>query len=337
LGYYIGRRILVLPLLLLGLATVTFAISHAVPANPLTTVLNERELGNPEAVASAKAHWGLGKSVPQQYVLYIWNVLHGDFGTSFRTKQPVRDDLVERLPATAELAVSAMAVAAIVGVGLGIIAAINRNRWPDHVARLFAVTGSAMPVFWMGLVILLIFWTKLGWFPGPGRLDPRAQPPPKLTGLYTLDALLHGQTKTFWDAFRHLMLPGFVLGWAVLGLISRLVRASMLEVLNQDYVRTARAKGLLERYVFLRHALKNALIPTLTIVGLSMAFLLSGAVLTEQIFSWPGIGRYTVQAAQTLDYPAIQTVAIFAGALMVLSNLLTDLAYAIIDPRIRLS
>ena len=337
MGYYIGRRLLILPLLLLGLATVTFAISHAVPANPLTTVLNERELGNPDAVAAAKAHWGLGKSVPQQYVLYIWNVLHGDFGTSFRTKQPVRDDLVQRLPATAELAVSAMVVATVLGVGLGIIAAVNRNHWQDHTARLFAVTGSAMPVFWMGLVILQIFWTKLGWFPGPGRLDPRALPPAKITGLYTLDALLHGQAGTFWDAFRHLLLPGFVLGWAVLGLISRLVRASMLEVLGQDYVRTARAKGLLERNVFLRHALKNALIPTLTIVGLSMAFLLSGAVLTEQIFDWPGIGRYTVQAAQTLDYPAIQTVAIFAGALMVLSNLLTDVTYAIIDPRIRLS
>ena len=337
MGTYIARRLLVLPMLLLGLATVTFAISHAVPADPLTTVLNERELGNPEAVASAKAHWGLDKSVPQQYVIYIWNVLHGDFGTSFRTKQPVRDDIVERLPATVELAFSAMAVATIVGVGLGIIAAINRNRWPDHIARLFAVTGSAMPVFWMGLVILLIFWAELGWFPGPGRLDPRAQPPPKFTGLYTLDALLHGRFDTFWDAFRHLMLPGFVLGWAVLGLISRLVRASMLEVLGQDYVRTARAKGLRERDVYLRHALKNALIPTLTIVGLSMAFLLSGAVLTEQIFGWPGIGRYTVQAAQTLDYPAIQSVAIFAGALMVLSNLLTDLTYAIVDPRIRLS
>ena len=337
MGYYIARRMLVLPLLLLGLATVTFAISHAVPADPLTTVLNERELGNPEAVASAKAHWGLDKSVPEQYVLYIWNVLHGDFGTSFRTKQPVRDDIVERLPATIELALSAMAVATIVGVGLGIVAAVNRNRWPDHIARLFAVTGSAMPVFWMGLVILLIFWAELGWFPGPGRLDPRALPPPKVTGLYTVDALLHGQIGTFWDAFRHLMLPGFVLGWAVLGLISRLVRASMLEVLGQDYVRTARAKGLYERDVFLRHALKNALIPTLTVVGLSTAFLLSGAVLTEQIFGWPGIGRYTVQAAQTLDYPAIQTVAIFAGALMVLSNLLTDITYALVDPRIRLS
>lgn len=337
MGYYIVRRLLVLPLLLLGLATVTFAISHAVPADPLTTVLNERELGNPEAVASAKARWGLDKSVPQQYVLYIWNVLRGDFGTSFRTKQPVRDDLVERLPATAELALSAMIVATIVGVGLGIVAAINRNRWPDHIARLFAVTGSAMPVFWMGLVFLLIFWAELGWFPGPGRLDTRALPPPKITGLYTLDALLRGQIDTFWDAFRRLMLPGFVLGWAVLGLISRLVRASMLEVLSQDYVRTARAKGLLERDVFLRHALKNALIPTLTVVGLSMANLLTGAVLTEQIFGWPGIGRYTVQAAQTLDYPAIQSVAIFAGALMVISNLLTDITYAIVDPRIRLS
>jgi ABC-type dipeptide/oligopeptide/nickel transport system permease component len=334
MAYYIARRILMLPLLLLGIATITFAISHAIPANPLTSVLNERELGNPEAVAAARAHWGLDKSVLQQYTLYIWNGLHGDLGTSFRTKRAVRDDIVQRLPATVELGLTAMTVATFVGIALGIVAAINRNHWPDHLARLIAVTGSAMPVFWMGLVVLLIFWAELGWFPGPGRLDTRALPPPQTTGLYTVDALLHGEPGTFWDALRHLMLPGFVLGWAVLGLISRLVRASMLEVLGQDYVRTARAKGLHERHVFLRHALKNALIPTLTVVGLSLAFLMGGAVLTEEIFSWPGIGRYTVEAAQTLDYPAIQSVAIFAGVVMILSNLATDITYAFVDPRI---
>ncbi|MDA0366285.1 MAG: ABC transporter permease [Chloroflexi bacterium] len=334
---YIARRVAVLPLLLLGLATITFAIAHAVPADPISSVVAERQLNNPEVVAAARAHWGLDQSVPEQYTRYVWNLVQGDMGTSFRTKRPVRDDLLERLPATLELTISAMIVATTLGIGLGMVAAVKRNRWPDHVARLFAVTGSAMPVFWIGLVVLLIFWAELGWFPGPGRLDTRALPPPHLTGLFTVDALLHGDLSTFWNAFRHLMLPGFVLGWAVLGLISRLVRASMVEVLGQDYIRTARAKGLHERQVLLRHALKNALIPTLTVVGLSVAGLLGGAVLTEQIFSWPGIGGYTVQAAQSLDYPAIQSVAIFAGALMVLSNLATDVAYAFVDPRIRLS
>ncbi|MEX2229026.1 MAG: ABC transporter permease [Dehalococcoidia bacterium] len=334
---YVVRRIAVLPLLLLGLATITFAIAHAVPADPINSVVAERQQNNPEVVAAARAHWGLDRSVPEQYTRYVWNLLHGDMGTSFRTKRPVRDDLAERLPATLELTFSAMVVATTIGIGLGIVAAVKRNRWPDHAARLFAVTGSAMPVFWIGLVVLLIFWAELGWFPGPGRLDTRALAPPRLTGLYTVDALLNGDLGTFWNALRHLMLPGFVLGWAVLGLISRLVRASMVEVLGQDYIRTARAKGLHERQVLLRHALKNALIPTLTVVGLSVAGLLGGAVLTEQIFSWPGIGGYTVQAAQSLDYPAIQSVAIFAGALMVVSNLVTDVAYAFVDPRIRLS
>jgi peptide/nickel transport system permease protein len=189
----------------------------------------------------------------------------------------------------------------------------------------------------MGLVALFVFWAQLGWFPGPGRLDTRASPPADVTGLFTIDALIAGDLGTFWDAVRHLMLPSFVLGWAVMGLISRLVRASMLDVLSQDYVRTARAKGLPARQVIVRHALKNALIPTLTILGLSFALLITGAVLVEQIFSWPGIGRYTVEAAQSLDFPAIQGVAIFAGAVIVLLSLVTDVAYALVDPRIRLS
>jgi peptide/nickel transport system permease protein len=332
------RRLLVMPFLLWGLATITFAISRAAPADPITTVVDTRSLQNEEIVAAARARWGLDKSVPEQYVLYLRNlVLHGDMGTSFRTKKNVRDDLGERLPATVELTIASMALATTVGIGLGVVAAVRKNRWTDQFARLFAVTGSSMPVFWMGLVVLFIFWAQLGWFPGPGRLGTRADPPAEVTGLFTIDALIAGDLGTFWDATRHLMLPSFVLGWAVMGLISRLVRASMLDVLSQDYVRTARAKGLPQRQVILRHALKNALIPTLTILGLSFALLITGAVLVEQIFSWPGVGRYTVEAAQSLDFPAIQGVAIFAGAVIVLLSLVTDIAYVFVDPRIRLS
>jgi peptide/nickel transport system permease protein len=332
------RRLLVMPFLLWGLATITFAISRAAPADPITTVVDTRSLQNEEIVAAARARWGLDKSVPEQYVLYLRNlVFHGDMGTSFRTKKNVREDLGERLPATFELTVASMALATTVGIGLGVIAAVRKNRWTDQLARLFAVTGSSMPVFWMGLVVLFIFWAQLGWFPGPGRLGTRADPPDEITGLFTVDALIAGDFGTFWDAARHLMLPSFVLGWAVMGLISRLVRASMLDVLSQDYVRTARAKGLPQRQVILRHALKNALIPTLTILGLSFALLITGAVLVEQIFSWPGVGRYTVEAAQSLDFPAIQGVAIFAGAVIVVLSLVTDIAYVFVDPRIRLS
>jgi peptide/nickel transport system permease protein len=229
-----------------------------------------------------------------------------------------------------------MVLAGVAGIGLGILAAVKQNSWVDHLTRLFAVAGSSMPVFWLGLVFLFIFWTQLGWLPGPGRLGTRSATPEDITGFYTVDALLRGDFNTFAEAAAHLVMPAFVLGWAVMGLISRLVRASMLDVLGQDYVRTARGKGLPERTVLLRHALKNALIPTLTVLGLSFSLLITGAVLVEQIFSWPGVGRYTVLAAQSLDFPAIQGVAIFAGAVIVLLSLITDITYSVVDPRIRL-
>jgi len=327
-----------MPLLLWGLVTITFAISRAAPADPIATVVDPRSLQNEEIVTAARKRWGLDKSLPEQYGLYLTNLIrHGDMGISFRTHRHVRDDLAERLPATAELAIAALVLASVGGIGLGIVAAVKQNSWIDHLTRLFAVTGSSMPVFWLGLVFLFIFWTQLDVLPGPGRLGTRSAAPDDITGFYTIDTLIRGDLGGFGEAVTHLVMPSFVLGWAVMGLISRLVRASMLDVLGQDYIRTARAKGLLERTILIRHALKNALIPTLTVLGLSFALLITGAVLVEQIFSWPGVGRYTVLAAQSLDFPAIQGVAIFAGAVIVMLSLITDVTYAIVDPRIRLS
>jgi peptide/nickel transport system permease protein len=314
-GIYIARRLLMMPLLLLGLVTVAFVVSHTVKADPLSSFVSERQLNNPEVVEAAKQRWGLDKSLPEQYVIYIKNLLQGDMGTSFRTRQNVREDLQDRLPATIELTLASMTIAVVAGVTLGVVAATRRNSWVDHSARLFALVGSSLPVFWTGLFLLFIFYAQLGWLPGPGRLDTRAIPPDDVTGLYTVDALLAGDLVTLWDALQHLLLPSFVLGWAVMGIISRLVRASMLDILNQDYVRTARAKGLQERRVVIGHALRNALIPTLTIIGISFAVLITGAVLTETVFNWPGVGSYSVEAAGQLDFPAIMGVAILGGVI----------------------
>ena len=334
---YIVGRILLIPIVLLGIVTVAFIISHVVPANPLSSVLSQRQMDNPEAVAAAKAKYGLDKSLIQQYFIYIGNLFRGDAGTSFVTKQPVADDIRHRLPATIELTIAAMVVAIAGGVGLGVLAAVRHNKLTDHAGRLFSLVGSSVPVYWSGLVLLLIFSVHLGWLPGPGRLDSRSVAPPERTGFYTIDSLLDGDVSKFWEAARHLVLPAIVLGWGVMGSVSRIVRASMLDVLGQDYVRTARAKGARESVVVFRHAFRNAMIPALTIVGFSVAFLLTGAVLTESIFSWPGIGQYSVKAAQALDFPAIMGVCILGGVVFLLANFVTDIGYALVDPRIRLS
>lgn len=334
---YIVRRLLSLPLLLLGIVSLAFLISHATQGDPLASIVSERQMDNPEVVAAAKARWGLDKSLPEQYVIYIGNLLTGDLGTSFRTKQPVARDLLERLPATLELVIAAMILGSTTGIALGVVAARFRDRGIDHAARFWALIGSSTPVFWSGLILLYIFSVVLGWLPGPGRLDARSGLPDGMTGFLTVDALLLGDMGLFKDALHHLVLPALVLGWTVMGIVSRLVRASMLDVLNQDYITAARARGAGEVRVLLNHALRNALVPTLTIIGFTFAYLITGAVLTEAIFSWSGIGSYAVDAARSLDYPAIMGVTIVGGAAFLLTNLVTDIAYAFADPRIRLS
>ena len=331
---YIVRRLLAMPLLLLGVATAAFFLSHVTKADPLSAIVSERQMNNPEIVAAAKARWGLDRSVPEQYAIYIGNLLQGDLGTSFRTRMPVADDIMARLPATLELVLFAMVFGVVGGVALGIAAARWRDTMIDHAARLVALIGSSMPVFWTGLILLYVFSVALGWLPGPGRIDARATPPAGATGFYTLDALLAGDFEAFLKALSHLVLPAFVLGWAVMGVISRLVRGSMLDVLEQDYIRTARAKGAGERRVLVVHALRNAMIPTLTIIGHSFAYLITGAVLTETIFAWPGVGSYAVDSARTLDHPAIIGVTLVGAAAFLLSNLATDVAYAVFNPRI---
>jgi ABC-type dipeptide/oligopeptide/nickel transport system permease component len=334
---YLIRRLIAMPFLILGIITITFFLSRVTKGDPLTAIISEQQMSNPEVVAAAKQRWGLDLSLPEQYLVYTGKLLTGDLGTSFTTKRPVLQDLLERLPATLELVITAMIIGTVLGIALGVLAAYYRNGWIDHGSRLFALVGSSLPVFWSGLGLLFIFSVQLGWLPGPGRLDARLQPPPMITGMITLDTLLAGDLAAFVDALHHLILPAFVLGWTVTGTISRLVRANMLEVLNQEYVLTARAKGAGELRVLLHHALRNTLVPTLTVIGHSFAYLITGAVLTETIFAWPGMGSYAVEAARALDYPAIIGVTVVGGVTFLVTNLLTDITYMLANPRIRLS
>jgi len=326
-----------MPLLLLGIATIVFIVSRLTPADPLVSIVGTRNLGNPVVVAAAKHRWGLDHGVFVQYLRYMQHLLQGDMGTSFSTRQPVLHDLTQRLPATLELVVVALVIGTLFGVALGVLAARKRNTIVDHIARFFALIGSSMPNFWAGLLFLYIFYNRLHWLPGPGRLAPRAQAPDKITGFFTVDSLLHGDLSTFKQSVLHLILPATVLAWGVVGIVSRLVRASLLDEFSMQYVKVARAMGLRERTVVNTHALRNALLPTITIVGFLFAYLITQAVLVERIFNWPGLGSYAITSSVKLDYPAIIGVTILVGFAFLLTNLVTDVLYAIADPRIRLS
>lgn len=333
---FILRRLFAMPFLVLGIVTLAFLLTSVVKGDPLSAIVSERQVNNPEIVAAAKARWGLDKSLPERYVIYVANLAQGDMGTSFITRRPVAQDVFYRLPATMELVIAAMIIGALMGVTLGVVAATFRNTAIDHLARFFALFGSSIPVFWMGLALLYVASVKWGILPGPGRVDPRATLPPSVTGFLTIDSLLAGNFKLFVDALWHLILPAFVLGWSVAGTISRLVRANMLEVMHREFILTARAKGASETRIIIRHALRNILVPTLTVIGYSFAYLLTGAVLTETIFSWPGMGSYAVDAARGLDMPAIIGVTIVGGVIFLICNLITDIAYVIANPRVRL-
>ncbi|HEU0114682.1 MAG TPA: ABC transporter permease [Thermomicrobiales bacterium] len=329
------RRLLLLGPMLIGMSLITFVLSHAVPADPVTANLGEQAAANPEVVAAFRHRWGLDRPLYQQYGIYLWNVLHGDLGTSITTKQPVAEDLRRNLPATIELAVAAMTISIVVGIPLGILAAARRNRPVDQIARVVSLVGVSMPIFWLGLVAIVIFYARLGWAPPPGRLSARIEPPPFVTGFVILDGLLAGRGDVVADALKHLALPAIVLSSYSLGIITRIMRGSMLETLGEDYVRTARAKGVGERAVIVRHAARNSVIPTLTIIGLSFGGLLSGAVVTESVFAWPGLGLYAFRSATSLDFPAIMGVGIVVATIYVLVNLAVDVAYGLLDPRIR--
>ncbi len=318
-----------------GITVLTFVLSHAVPADPVTAYLGPQAGSDPQVIAAFRHRWGLDRPLHEQYLIYLWNLLHGDMGVSISTHQPVTVDLKQHLPATIELATTAMVVSLLLSIPIGMLAAVHRNGLVDQVARLGSLIGVSAPIFWLGIVAIFLFYARLGWAPSPGRLGMEIAPPPSITGFVVLDAVLAHRVDVAADALRHLALPALVLSSYSLGVVTRIMRGSMLEVLREDYVRTARAKGLSEWAVVARHAARNSLIPVITIIGLSFGGLLSGAVVTETVFAWPGLGSYAFRSASSLDFPAIMGVGLVVATIYVLVNLVVDIAYALVDPRIR--
>jgi peptide/nickel transport system permease protein len=339
-GSFLGfvlRRLVALVLLLLGITLVTFVLTELVPSNAAATNLGEQAAGDPAAVKAFDQHYGLDKPLPERYVIYLGHLVRGDLGQSSLTHDAVTHDLGQFIPATAELALYSIIFAAIVGITFGVIAGLRRNRPADHVLRVASLAGISMPTFWIALVALYLGFYKLGWFPGGQRLDPGTTPPHSITGLYTVDALLHGQWGLFGQAFHHLLLPALVLAAFNVSLLTRFTRSAVLEVVGNDYVRAARAKGLPERIVVVRYVLRAALPSVVTVLGLVFANVLTGAVLVEKIFSWPGIGQYAYEAAVNLDVPAIAGVSLFVALVYVTVNFIVDILYGVIDPRIRVT
>jgi peptide/nickel transport system permease protein len=327
------RRSIGMVAVMLGVSMITFFISHVVPADPVAAALGDH--AREDQIIAFRAEYGLDKPVVEQYVIYITNLLHGDLGISIRTRRPVIDDLHDFFPATLELSLAALLVSIFIGIPTGIWSSLFRNRLPDNVVRVFALIGGSLPIFWLGLIVISIFYYRLGWLPLGGRIDDFIQPPQAITGLYVVDSILTGNMPALVSSLKHLILPAFTLGYFSTAVISRMTRSSMLEVLNQDYIRTARAKGLRERLVVVRHGLRNAMIPTLTVIGVTFGSLLSGAVLTETVFSWPGLGLYATASAISLDFPAVMGVTLLAALVYTLVNLIVDLSYHWLDPRIQ--
>jgi peptide/nickel transport system permease protein len=331
---YAARRLVLLIPVLLGVTFVTFLLTRVIPGNPIDQLISP--LASPQERAQLIQQHGLNDPIYKQYLLYIQALLHGDLGTSFTTSHSVLSDLTSRFGATFELTLYAMLVALIVGIPLGIIAAVRSGGWADHLVRTFSVAGIAFPVFWTSLTLLYIFFLKLHWLPGPyGRINPNISPPHQLTGLYTVDSLLTGNWAALRSSAEALVLPVGVLAFAVMAPIARITRSGMIEALDSDYVRAGRSLGLSERTIVYRHAFRNAVLPLITIVAVVYGYLLGGVVLVENIFSWPGLGSYVFNAITSSDYPAVQGFILYATTIYVLLFLIVDLLYMAIDPRIR--
>jgi peptide/nickel transport system permease protein len=329
---YAVRRALTIVPVLLGVSVLVFSFIHLIPGDPALTMLGER--ATPEKVTEVRARLGLDRPIWQQYLLYVGNALRGDLGVSIVRGDPVASDLLRRFPATVELAMAAIIAAVAVGIPIGVASAVWRNSPLDSLARLGALTGVSMPIFWLGLVLAWVFGVQLRLLPTGFRLSSGTAFVP-WTNFVILDALLQRDWPTFVDALRHLILPALALATIPLAVVARMTRASMLEVLSREYIRTAEAKGLSRRAVVLRHALRNALLPVLTVVGLQVGRLLAGAILTETIFSWPGIGLWVYESIESRDYAIVQGVSLFIAVIVVGVNLITDVLYAAVDPRIK--
>jgi peptide/nickel transport system permease protein len=329
---FLLRRAVSLVFVIFGLTLIVFVISNIIPADPAQVAagLTARK----EQVEQVRKQLGLDRPLPEQYLRYITRLARGDLGISLLTRRPVINDIKVYFPATLELALVATLMFLVLGVPLGVVAAVYQGRWPDLTGRFAAVLGMGMPAFWLSLMVQIVFFGWLGWFPAVGRISPSIDPPTTITGFYLVDSVLTLNWEAFTSSLHHILLPAAVLALARFGVTIRFVRAGMLESLSSDYIRTARAKGLGQRGVVVGHALRNALIPVLTMTGLQFGWLLGGTVLVETVFSWPGLGVYVIESIGSLDFTATMAVTLILSIVFVLVNTIIDALYGVLDPRI---
>ena len=331
---YVIRRILAMIPALVGVVICIFLLTRVLPGDPARTLAGEQ--ADAASVEKIRADMGLDQPLITQFFSYIGDLLRGDLGFAWHTGHTVVEDLASRLPATAELALVAILIALVIAVPLGIVSAVCRDRWIDHVGRVISLVGASMPLFWLGLLVIYFFYFTLGIAPAPiGRISTGVNPPTEVTGLFLVDSLLSGDTVAFSSSLQSIIWPALVLATGSIAMISRMTRSAMLEVLGQDYVRTARSKGLSPRFVIGKHAFRNASPSVVTVVGLEFGQLLGGAVITETIFSWPGVGSYVTQSIMATDYAPVQAFTLLAAAIFLVVNLIVDLVNAAIDPRVR--
>jgi peptide/nickel transport system permease protein len=331
---YIIKRLLLLIPVLLGVSIIIFCLMRVFSPDPASIVLGQH--ATPEKMLEWREANRLNEPIVTQYFEYMGGIFKGDFGTSYYTKTPVAKEIFSRFPATIELAFCAIILASAIGILLGVISAVKKNSIIDNVSMVTALIGVSMPIFWLGILLIILFAGHLGWFPAQGRIETLLRPE-NVTGFYLLDSLIEGDMKSFMSALKHLVLPSVTLAMYSMAIIARMTRSTMLETLSKDYIRTARAKGIAEGKVIKKHALSNALIPIVTVIGIQLGYLMGGAVLTESVFAWPGIGKFTVEAIMKSDFPIVQGVVLLIAFIFVMMNLIVDIIYAFLDPRIKYS
>ena len=330
---FLIRRIILLFFVLLGVSLLTFAISHVIPSDPARQAAGPHATS--EEVMVLRKKFGFDRPLPEQYWIYMTGLLHGDLGFSLYSRRPVAEDMAAYFPATLELTGAAMVICLLVGFPLGVLSAVYKDRLLDHLSRVFCIGGVGLPLFWLALLFQLVLYRWLNWLPAGGRIAPAIAKPMSITGLYIVDSLVTGNWPALKSSLLYISMPAITLAFASVAWVARITRSSMLDTLGQDYIRTARSKGLPEWRVIYLHALRNALIPAVTMIGLQTGALLSGAFLVEIIFSWPGIGYYTINSIMAMDFNAIMTTTLLVAVVYAITNLIVDVLYVAIDPRIR--
>jgi peptide/nickel transport system permease protein len=333
LRHYVLRRLFYIIPVLVGISILTFVVSHLIPGDPISLAAGPQ--ATPEMIENLRRQFGMDKPLWQQYFLYIANLLRGDWGMSMLSRRPVLQELKAYLPATLELVLTATFLAVILGIPMGIAAAVFRDRWPDQGSRLFSLSAVSIPSFWLAILFQLALGLYLGLFPIGGRLDTMLEPPKTITGMIVVDSILTLNKETLVNALRHLVLPAVTLCIPSLATITRMMRAGVLEVMHEDHVRMQRASGLPERVVFFKYVLKIALISTVTMIGLQFGWQMAGSVLIETVYDWPGVGLYAMKSAMSLDFQPIMGIALMYGVIFALVNILVDVTYGFLDPRIR--